>query len=166
MCTLALTKVIVSYRQYKAWYSQQQPFCLQGEPFSFLEPVDVEGAVEIWMGAVEAMMKKSLHQFGKEAVAAYPDLARGAWLQKTLGMLGLAGATIWWTWETEDALQKMTAGTQSAMKVQSRHLVDYEAQPVGLLPDRLLVGDHLKGMRHTMRFGSTAKVPAKCKLEY
>ncbi|KAK9868729.1 hypothetical protein WJX84_008574 [Apatococcus fuscideae] len=96
----------------------------EGEPFSFLEPVDVEGAVEIWMGAVEAMMKKSLHQFGKEAVAAYPDLARGAWLQKTLGMLGLAGATIWWTWETEDALQKMTAGTQSAMKDLSARLTD------------------------------------------
>ena len=90
---------------------------VQGEPFAFLEPVEVQGAVEIWMGAVEAMMKKSLHQYAKEAVAAYPDAARGTWLQKTLGMLGLAGATIWWTWETEDALQKMTAGSHSAMKV-------------------------------------------------
>ncbi len=69
------------------------------------------------MSAVEAMMKKSLHQFAKEAVASYPDVTRWAWLQKTLGMLGLAGATIWWTWETEDALQKMTAGSQSALKV-------------------------------------------------
>lgn len=69
------------------------------------------------MGAVEAMMKKSLHQLAKEAVASYPDTTRWSWLQKTLGMLGLAGATIWWTWETEDALQKMTAGSQSAMKV-------------------------------------------------
>ena len=94
-------------------------FATQGEPFTFLEPVEVQGAVEVWMGAVEAMMKKSLHQFAKEAVASYPDTTRWSWLQKTLGMLGLAGATIWWTWETEDALQKMTAGSQSAMKVRT-----------------------------------------------
>ena len=82
-------------------------------------PVPVAGPVEVWMGAVEGEMRATLHALAKQGVHGYPALPRARWLEASLGMVGLAGSAIWWTWETEDAFRRTSAGEKSALKVRA-----------------------------------------------
>ncbi len=90
---------------------------VQGEALSFRTPVAVAGPVEAWMLAVEREMGQTLRALAKQGVHDYPSRPRAAWLLASLGMVGLAGAAIWWTWETEDAFRRMGLGDSAALKV-------------------------------------------------
>ena len=90
---------------------------LQGETFGMRSPVRVAGPVEVWMLAVEGEMRATLHTLAKQGVHGYPSLPRTRWIGASLGMVGLVGSTIWWTWETEDAFRRVAAGEKSALKV-------------------------------------------------
>jgi hypothetical protein len=90
---------------------------MQGEALSFRTPVAVAGPVEAWMLGVEREMGHTLRAVAKQGVHDYPSRPRAAWLLASLGMVGLAGAAIWWTWETEDAFRRMGAGDSAALKV-------------------------------------------------
>ena len=92
---------------------------MQGETFSMRSPVPVAGPVEVWMGAVEGEMRATLHALAKQGVHSYPALPRARWLEASLGMVGLAGSAIWWTWETEDAFRRTAAGEKGALKVRA-----------------------------------------------
>ncbi len=46
----------------------------ESESFNFKNPVSTEGAVEKWMTAVEAEMRKTLHGITKEAIFHYPKV--------------------------------------------------------------------------------------------
>ena len=104
--------------------------CLQGEALSMRSPVPVTGPVEVWMLAVEREMRSTLHALAKEGVHGYPSMHRTRWIESSLGMVGLAGSAIWWTWETEDAFRRMAAGEQSALKVHASSAT-YFAPAVG-----------------------------------
>ena len=68
------------------------------------------------MLGVAREMAATLQALAKEGVHGYPSQPRAAWLAASLGMVGLAGASIWWTWETEDAFRRMGTGDKAALK--------------------------------------------------
>ena len=75
--------------------------CVEKESFTCHNSVPVEGAVENWMTNVENEMHNSLKLITKEGVFIYSSHKRTEWLQCVLGMVGLVGSQIWWTWEVE-----------------------------------------------------------------
>lgn len=89
---------------------------VEKESFSMKSPVTVEGPVESWMLATEHEMHTSLHDTTKEGVFIYAAHSRTEWLGLVLGMVGLVGSQIWWTWEVEDAFRQVYQGNKYAMK--------------------------------------------------
>ena len=88
----------------------------EGEFFEYRMPPAVDGPVENWMTTVENEMQNSLRQITKEGVFSYAKEVREEWVEKCLGMVGLCGSQIWWTWETEDTFRKVKEGDKYAMK--------------------------------------------------
>lgn len=86
------------------------------EGFDFRTPVAIEGAVEVWMTAVEAEMRRTLYQISKEGVFYYAKSPRTKWILENLGMVTLVGSQIWWTWETEDVFRRVRDGNKHGMK--------------------------------------------------
>ena len=86
------------------------------EQFDFRTPVSTEGAVENWMGGVEAEMKQTLQLMTKEAVYHYAHTERLQWINAQLGMTSISGSQIWWTWEVEHAFKRVREGHKHAMK--------------------------------------------------
>ena len=86
------------------------------EEFEFRTAVSTEGAVENWMGGVEAEMKATLQVMTKEAVFHYANADRLQWINAQLQMIGISGSQIWWTWEVENAFKKVKDGHKHAMK--------------------------------------------------
>jgi len=79
-------------------------------------PVLIEGPVEAWMTSAEEEMKVSLRDITKEGVFIYAKNERTKWLQLVIGMTGLVGSQIWWTWEVEDTFREAAEGDKYAMK--------------------------------------------------
>ncbi|KAJ2996626.1 Dynein heavy chain 10, axonemal [Globomyces sp. JEL0801] len=94
----------------------------EGEVLQFKRHSQIEGRVEEWMTLVEAEMKKSNRAITKEAIFQYASMDRLVWLQTYLGMVGLVGAQVWWTWEVEDVFAKIKTGNKLAMKKYSKTL--------------------------------------------
>ncbi|XP_073386148.1 dynein-1-alpha heavy chain, flagellar inner arm I1 complex isoform X3 [Physcomitrium patens] len=88
----------------------------EGETYNFRMKISTDGAVESWMKRTEAEMRHSLFEIMKEGVYHYAKSIRKDWISVNLGMVTLAGSTIWWTWEVEDAFQNVQLGDKNAMK--------------------------------------------------
>jgi len=87
------------------------------EFYEFFTPSPVDGAVEVWMTAAESEMKESLQQLHKIAVFEYAKNLRTIWLPQHIGMVVLAAAQVWWTWEVEDVFMRVQQnGEKRAMK--------------------------------------------------
>lgn len=88
----------------------------EGEGFNFRTLSNVEGPVESWMTGVEDEMRATLQKIAKEGVFQYARMDRTTWLEEVMGMVGLVGSQIWWTWEVEDVFHRVKAGNKYAMK--------------------------------------------------
>jgi len=88
----------------------------EGETYGFRLKVSTEWPVEVWMKSVEGEMHHSLFEIMKEGVYYYAKSIRTEWITENLGMVTLAGSTIWWTWEVEDAFSSVRLGDKNAMK--------------------------------------------------
>lgn len=103
------------------------------ESFSCVDNVVIEGAVEVWMTAVEAEMRSSLWFITKEAVFRYAKEQRTDWIcGRTLGMNTICGSQIWWTWEVEDVFRRVAKGNKYALK-------DLEVKLTGELSDMVVI---------------------------
>jgi len=89
---------------------------VEKEGFKMIKPVLIEGPVEQWMTAAEDEMHDSLKAITKEGVFIYAQHERCKWLKIVLGMTGLVGSQIWWTWEVEDTFRQVYNGDKYAMK--------------------------------------------------
>ena len=96
----------------------------EGESFEFKDPCVAEGAVEVWMLAVEAEMRRTLLAIAKEGVFHHAKMARSEWILEQLGMMALAGSQIWWTWEVTDVFDRVRLGNKLAMKQFGGKLTD------------------------------------------
>ena len=88
----------------------------EGEKFEFRTAQPTEGAVELWLGLVEAEMIVTLRRIQKEATFHYPKSDRVEWVTTNLGLMVNTGATIWWTYETEDVFERVRQGDKMGMK--------------------------------------------------
>jgi dynein heavy chain len=89
---------------------------VEKEGFPLRTPSAIDGPVEAWMTGVEAEMHRSLKDITKEGVFLYASNQRLEWLKIVLGMVGLVGSQIWWTWEVEDTFRQVLGGNKYAMK--------------------------------------------------
>ncbi|ETO20527.1 Dynein heavy chain family protein, partial [Reticulomyxa filosa] len=78
----------------------------EGETFDFIETVEATSKVEKWMNGVQKAMRTTLHRIAKEAVFTYPSKNRVDWTYDCLGMVGILGCQIWWTWQVQDTFLK------------------------------------------------------------
>lgn len=64
---------------------------LVGEKITWIEAVDpsLTGAVEVWMGEVEGVMRRTLHKLAGQALAAYAATERSKWILEWPGQLVL-----------------------------------------------------------------------------
>ena len=88
----------------------------EGEKFAFREVAEVDGAVEGWMTCVESEMRSTLRLISKEGVFHYATEERVKWVDLFIGMVGVLGSQIWWTWEVEDVFRQVRNGHKHAMK--------------------------------------------------
>jgi dynein heavy chain len=116
----------------------------EGEILNFNRPCIAEGRVEEWMTAVEVEMKKSNRSLTKEAIFHYASMDRLQWIQQYLGMVGLVGSQVWWTWEVEDVFQRIKGGNKLAMKKYSKALGDQLEQLVICVRSDLTPNDRKK----------------------
>ena len=115
-------------------------FSVEKEGYMFRNATTVDGPVETWMTAVEDEMHVSLRDITKEGVFIYAKNPRTEWLKMVLGMVGLAGSQVWWTWEVEDTFRQVLDGNKYAMK-------DLESKLTGQLNDLVaMVRDKLDGI--------------------
>eukprot|EP01035_Chromulina_nebulosa_P017648 gene17648-23227_t len=89
---------------------------VEKETVPFNTNIPIEGPVESWMTAIENEMHTSLHNITKEGVYLYAQMNRIEWLKQVIGMVGLVGSQIWWTWQVEDTFHQVLQGNKYAMK--------------------------------------------------
>ncbi|CAF4703183.1 unnamed protein product [Rotaria magnacalcarata] len=76
---------------------------LENEEMLFLNPIECNGKVEIWMLNIEKEMKYSNRWLTKEAIFYYRfKQNRLEWMRKYIGMVVLAVNQLWSTWEIEE----------------------------------------------------------------
>ena len=68
-----------------------QPCSTLGEKIDWMEAVDpsLTGAVELWMGEVEGVIRRTLHKLAGLALAAYATTQRSKWILEWPGQLVL-----------------------------------------------------------------------------
>eukprot|EP00762_Andalucia_godoyi_P000034 ANDGO_02412.mRNA.1 Dynein-1-alpha heavy chain len=88
----------------------------ENEVYDFRTMVKAEGPVEKWLNAVQDEMRRTLRAVLKESTFFYAKKDRIAWMYEYLGMAALAASQIWWTWEVEDAFQRVKQGDKTAVK--------------------------------------------------
>lgn len=66
------------------------------------------GSVENWLSEVERKMKESVREQAKLALEDYQTKARSQWVQCWPAMVVLAGSSIYWTRQVEEAISKGT----------------------------------------------------------
>ncbi|KAJ9456696.1 Dynein-1-alpha heavy chain [Diplonema papillatum] len=92
-------------------YSQER------EVLVFDTAVNTEGlAVEKWLNEVLLEVRKTLRGLLKASVYYYPKKQRLLWVDDSMGMCSLAGSQIWWTYQVEDAFNKVKKGKKNAVK--------------------------------------------------
>lgn len=80
------------------------------ETFEFRTPQPTEGAVELWLGLVEAEMITTLRREQKESTFHYPKSNRVEWVKDNLGLMVNTGAQVWWTFEVGDVFGNVREG--------------------------------------------------------
>ncbi|XP_025092040.1 dynein heavy chain 10, axonemal-like isoform X1 [Pomacea canaliculata] len=95
----------------------------EGEVMTFRNNVAAEGRVEEWMTNVLEEMRRTNRLITKEAIFYYCfNKSRVSWMLDYQGMVCLAVNQIWWTWEVEDAFDKVKKGQKSALKDYAKKL--------------------------------------------
>eukprot|EP01040_Poterioochromonas_malhamensis_P005875 gene5875-6317_t len=110
---------------------------VEKEGFSCRAAVPIDGPVESWMTAAEDEMHRSLKEITKEGVFNYAKHERTEWLKLVLGMVGLVGSQIWWTWEVEDTFRQVREGNKYGMKQLESKLTGQLNDLVAMVRDNL-----------------------------
>lgn len=110
---------------------------VEKEGFTFRTSTAIDGPVENWMTACEDEMHSSLKDITKEGVFNYAKHDRTEWLKLVLGMVGLVGSQIWWTWEVEDTFRQAKEGNKYAMKELESKLTGQLNDLVAMVRDKL-----------------------------
>ncbi|KAL1510265.1 hypothetical protein AB1Y20_006588 [Prymnesium parvum] len=74
------------------------------ESIDFLHSLYPKGSVEVWMGEIETMMRRSVRHVTELAIHAYPKTKRGQFVLEHAAMVVLAVTQYCWTMEVEESL--------------------------------------------------------------
>ena len=91
-----------------------------GETVDFVRPFVMSGAVERWLNELTRMQQASLKAVTEAAVEAAVnwevEKPRHMWLEDYPAQVALVGGQIYWTEETQAALEEAEAGAEDALK--------------------------------------------------
>ena len=91
-----------------------------GEKVKFISPFKISGAVENWLGSLLEMMKSTLRGIldsSLDSAANWEvDRPRDRWLRDYPGQIALLASQIYWTEETENALEELEGGDEDSMR--------------------------------------------------
>ena len=91
-----------------------------GEIVDFHAPFVISGAVERWLNELTRMQQESLKTIAEAAVEAAVnwevDRPRHMWLDDYPAQVALVGSQIYWTEETQAALEEHEAGAEDSLK--------------------------------------------------
>jgi dynein heavy chain len=86
----------------------QSMISLEKEEMIFLNPIECNDKVEVWMLNIEKEMKYSNRSITKEAIFYYRfKQNRLEWMRKYIGMVVLAVNQVWSTWEIEEYVKNI-----------------------------------------------------------
>ena len=103
------------------------------ETFEFRTPQPTEGAVELWLGLVEAEMITTLRREQKESTFHYPKSNRVEWVKDNLGLMVNTGAQVWWTYEVGDVFVNVRKGDRIPW-APTIHAMRYTLCPIPCYP--------------------------------
>jgi dynein heavy chain len=91
-----------------------------GETVDFYKPFVMTGAVERWLNELTRMQQDSLRAITEAAVEAAVnwevEKPRHLWLEDYPAQVALVGSQIYWTEETQAALEELETGQEDALK--------------------------------------------------
>jgi dynein heavy chain, axonemal len=99
-------------------------FSSENERVEFCKHFHPRGNVESWLLEVETVMKRSVKETLKAALAAYSKTPRTEWVQTWPGQLVLAGSQVFWTRDVTHALEEGPTGVQKLHKTLLQQLDD------------------------------------------
>lgn len=116
----------------------------EDEYVPFKEICECNGPVEVWLNRIEDTMRSTLKSALGEAVFAYEEKPREAWIFDYPAQIILAGTGIWWTTEVNAAFGRLEEGYENSLK-------DYYKKQVNQLTALIqLVQGELKGGERQM----------------
>lgn len=77
-----------------------------GERVPLIKTIVTKGkSVEIWCKELEHIMIDTCRDFLQKGVKKYAEMKRVDWVKKMFGQCVLNGTQVWWTKESEEAIQ-------------------------------------------------------------
>lgn len=122
-------------RQQRSWESTAL-IAPDGEKEKLVQPVKLEGPVEVWLGAVEARMIESLrqHLVKCHSMNINPkSMKKEKWVKEFLGQLLITSGQIAWTDDCAKALVRVEKGQKNALKMLKRSQTKYIAKLTELI---------------------------------
>jgi dynein heavy chain len=117
-----------------------------GEYVPFINPVIVEGPVEMWLTDIESMMISTLRKLMGGCLSNLKKAKKDKWLKDWAGMLLIAAGLIQWTANCTKALQDIEKGDKNAMKVLKKKQIsslkkfaDLVRLPIGKIDRKKLI---------------------------
>jgi dynein heavy chain len=117
-----------------------------GEYVPFINPVIVEGPVELWLTDIESMMISTLRKQMGGCLSNLKKAKKDKWLKEWPGMLLIATGLIQWTANCTKALQEIEKGEKAAMKTLKKKQIsnlkkfaDLVRTPIGKVDRKKLI---------------------------
>jgi dynein heavy chain len=128
----------------------------EDEYVPFKEVCECTGPVEQWLNKLEDTMRMTLKSCLGEAVFAYEEKPREAWVFDYPAQVVLAGTGIWWTTEVNAGFGRLEEGYENSLK-------DYYKKQVNQLTSliQLVQGDLKSGERQLIMSICTLDVHAR-----
>ena len=109
-----------------------------GEELLANENVVVDGPVELWLGAVEEMMRSAVRRWLRDAIVAYKGTKKKEkWVKLYHGQLLITTGGIMWTAECTRALNQIQNGKKKAMKQLKKQQAKYVVKLAAMVRGKL-----------------------------
>ena len=77
----------------------------EAEKVPFMTKLYPKGSVEIWMGEIETMMRRSVRAITEEGITHYKEMKRGDFVLCHASMVVLSATQYYWTMEVEESIK-------------------------------------------------------------
>lgn len=113
---------------------------------AFLSECECSGRVEDWLNLVTEVMQTTLHSLFAQAVEAYDEKPREAWVFDWPAQVALCITQIWWSIEVNECFEKIEEGFENSLKDYQRKQISQLNALIVLLLGDLNSGDRQKIM--------------------